>query len=113
MPFVMPESKAYTKDFKNKLDYIRGCWMDKGSFARYLDLADGDCKFGDDYDEFLTKQMRTLVLDDVNFIYSLCRRMRNQGPTPLKLMDEETCARFRAMYVFYGEDNSLTIANYR
>lgn len=63
------------------------------------------------YDNFISynkKCLNDLSYDDVRWIWSLCKRLKHDI---IGLMDLDSCAIFKASYIFYDNNKNLVIVN--
>jgi len=86
---------------------------DEGDWQRMVDYDSSAIDNTQSYEEFVDFQRTTvaaLSAEDCAFVLSLIKRIRKNE---ISLMDFESCAAFRAGYLFFNTDGKLVIGNPR
>jgi hypothetical protein len=86
---------------------------DEGDWERMVDYDSSAIDNTQSYEEFVAFQRTTvegLSAEDCAFVLSLIKRIRKNE---ISLMDFESCAAFRAGYLFFDTDGKLVIGNPR
>ena len=88
---------------------------DEGDYERMVDYDSSAIDNTQSYDEFVAFQrtkVEGLSAEDCAFVLSLIKRIRKKEEG-ISLMDFESCAAFRAGYLFFDTDGKLVIGNPR